>query len=184
MMGIRAIYGFKNNNKYKVSWRASDGYLEGLGKEIIEALQHVSILELNEIFAKIQMIDENINPTKEQIKKYNKYKNKFYADHLKLRKEPMSWFSLLDLASGKFRRYIEGLDIMVDGYDYMVEGEDWEYKYIIDLNDNTLNIYNSKPYIDDNGKKDITRICRIELNNIASYVNIAKILPTNQIKNA
>lgn len=183
-MGTRAIYGFKKGNEYKVSWRLSDGYLEDLGQDIIESLQQTSIIKLNEIFTKIQMVNGDINPTKEQVEKYNEYKNDFYADNLKLWNEPMSWFSLLDLASGKFRRYIEGLDIMVDGYDYMIEGEDWEYKYIIDLNDNTLNIYNSKPYVDDNGQKKVTRICKIELNNIASYINIARMMPTNQTKNA
>lgn len=175
-MGTKAVYGFKKNGQYKVTLRKSDGYLEDLGKDILETLQKTSIEELNKIFDNIKLVDENVKPTKEQIEKYSKYKNDFYADHLKLLGEPMSWFSLIDLPSGKFKRYAEGLDVMVDEFFYFNNGEDWEFKYLIDLDDNTLNIYQSLPYIELKKKKEAKEICKLELKKISEYINLSKMV--------
>lgn len=173
-MGTRAVYGFKKNGQYKVTLRISDGYLEDLGRDILETLQETSIEELNRIFDNIKLVDEDIKPTEEQIKKYSKYKNDFYTDHLKLLGEPMSWFSLINLASGKFKRYTEGLDVMVDEFFYFTEGEDWEFKYIIDLDDNTFSVYQSPPYA--GLEKEVKEICKLELEKISEYVNLSKMV--------
>ena len=88
----------------------------------------------------------------------------------------MSWFSLVDLASGKFKRYTEGLDVMVDELFYFNNGEDWEFKYLIDLDDNTFSIYQSLPYVELKKKKEMKEICKLELEKISDYINLSKIV--------
>ena len=173
-MGTRAVYGFKKNGKYKVTLRICDGYLKNLGKDIFETLQKTSIEKLNKIFDNIKLVDENVKPTKDQIEKYSKYTKADCADILKSLGRPMNWIYLINLASGKFKRYTEGLDVMVDGHSYLNEREDWEFKYLIDLDDNTFSVYQSSPYA--RFERKTKEICKLELEKISNYINLSDIV--------
>ena len=67
-MGTRAIYGFKKNNRYKVTYSNFDGDYEWLGISIVKFVETTPIEEINNIFNKIILVDILDKPIKNRLK--------------------------------------------------------------------------------------------------------------------
>jgi hypothetical protein len=116
-MGTRGAFGFWKDGVHKVTYNHSDSYPSVLGNEVVEFIKGHTIGELNKIFDKIEMVDRNTKPTKEQIEKC-----KPFTDLGVSSQSTNDWYCLLREAQGNLSAYA-----------------DWAY--IINLSDNVLEVY-------------------------------------------
>lgn len=135
-MGTRGAYGFIKNGEMKITYNHWDSYLSGLGFEVMKFIAKTSDKELNEIFDKIVMVDENSVPTEEQIKECEKYLNSNVGAG-----KIDDWYCLLRNAQGNLNEYKNGLRYMIDSKEFMGDSLFCEYAYILNLDNNYLEIY-------------------------------------------
>lgn len=136
IMSTRGIYGFYKNGIDKITYNHWDSYPTELGESIIKFIFSTSIEEMNNIFNKIIMVDEESNPTLEQIKECQKY----YDDKVG-EKSICDWYCLLRKSQGKIESYKSDLIYMIDGKDFIHDSLYCEWVYIINLDTNELEIY-------------------------------------------
>jgi len=110
-MSTRGAYGFVKNDVFKVTYNHHDSYVKYLGKSIFDFIKNTSIEEMNQIFDKIKLIEDNED---------NYWKMENYQ--------------------GKLSAYKKDLDIMIDNYEFF-SGSHSQYSYIINLDLNTLDFY-------------------------------------------
>ena len=66
-MGTRGAFGFRKNGVDKIMYNHWDSYPDYLGKVILEFCSSTKVDEINDMFDKIEMVDEYSKPSKEQI---------------------------------------------------------------------------------------------------------------------
>ena len=135
-MSTRALYGFRKNGDDKLTYNHYDGYPEGLGKDIITFISNHTIEELNNIYDKIIMVDEENIPTEEQIKECEQYANLDVSEQ-----SLMNWYCLLRDSQGDLSCYADGLKYMIDNHDFILDSLFCEFAYIINLDTNKLEVY-------------------------------------------
>ena len=135
-MGTRGCYGFRKNGIDKLTYNHYDSYPDWLGRNIVKFCKNTSIKEMNEIFDKLILVDENSKPTAEQIAECSKYydgsvSNQTYSD----------WYCLLREAQGELDAYKDGLRYMIDSNEFIKDSLFCEYAYIINLDTNNLEFW-------------------------------------------
>jgi hypothetical protein len=135
-MGTRGLYGFYRDGVTKATYNHYDSYPEGLGAVIVDFLRSTSIHELNRIFDNIILIDEHSKPTEEQIENCAPFTNLGVSNQ-----STDDWYCLLRNAQGGLDAYKEGLKYMIDSQGFIQDSLFCEYAYIINLDDNVLEIY-------------------------------------------
>lgn len=167
-MGTRGVYGFYKNSESKLTYNHFDSYLECLGQSVVDFIQSSTIEELNEICDKIILVEEDGKPTNEQIKECNKWLNTTVSSQ-----SASDWYCLLRNAQGKLDSYKNGLRYMIDSKEFIKDSLFCEYGYIINLDKNTLEIYegfqhkpNNSRYVyknNENGYYNCKQICEFSL---------------------
>lgn len=170
-MGTRGIYGFRKNNKDKITFCNSDSFFEGLGKEIVDFIRKTDIKIMSEIYDRIILVDIIQEATEEQIKKCKKYLN----IDVNIR-TPKDFTCLLWKSIGSLKAYRDdNLEYMIDASREITNPHLCEYIYIIDLDTNELEIYAEikEEIIKDRYNKELSRkekrcglIKKYKLNNI------------------
>lgn len=135
-MGTRGCYGFRKNGVDKLTYNHFDSYPECLGRTMVEFCKETSIPELNEIFDKLILVNENAKPTAEQIKEC-----KQYYDGNVSRQTVEDWYCLLRNAQGGLDAYKNGLKYMIDSHNFIKNSLWCEYAYIINLDTNKLEFW-------------------------------------------
>ena len=142
-MATRGLYGLRKNGQDKLTYNHFDSYPDCLGRKILEFCRDLSVKDLNKLYELIEMINEDIAPTNEQIKicKMNKY-----ADFSVSNQSEADWYCLLRRLQGNF----EALKIAVeeDKHIYMIDNHDFikdslfcEYGYIVNLDSESLEFW-------------------------------------------
>lgn len=142
-MGTRGTIGFYKNGKGKITYNHFDSYPEGIGKDILEEIRGVPIEKLNEIFDGIKLIkNEDKKPTKEEIKKYQKYSNASVGGQGTGNKEVITYYQLLRNLQGTLKPYIEGkVKLLIDNENFLKDSLFCEWSYIINLDENVLEVW-------------------------------------------
>ena len=135
-MGTRGAYGFIKNGKMKITYNHYDSYLSELGFSIMRFIAATSNMELNEIFDNIIMVNGDSIPTQEQIEECKKYLNLDVGNQ-----NIDDWYCLLRNAQGNLNEYKNGLRYMIDNKEFMGDSLFCEYAYILNLDNNYLEIY-------------------------------------------
>lgn len=135
-MGTRGAYGFIKNGEMKITYNHYDSYLSELGFNVMRFIAATSNIELNEIFGNIIMVREDTKPTEEQIKECEKYLNLDVGNQ-----NIDDWYCLLREAQGNLNEYKKGLRYMIDNKEFMGDSLFCEYAYILNLDNNYLEIY-------------------------------------------
>lgn len=135
-MGTRGVYGFHKNGIDKITYRFEDSYPRELGESIIRFIFSTSKEERNNIFDKIIIVDEESVPTLEQIQECQKYYNSEIGE-----KNIFDWYCLLRKSQGKLDLYKNDLRYMIDGKGFMHDSLYCEWGYVINLDNNELEIY-------------------------------------------
>lgn len=134
-MSTRGVYGFYKNGEYKITYNHSDSYPEGLGEDVVKFIRETSIEEMNKIFDKIILVDEDFPATQEQIEECIEYASLNVASN-----KISDWYCLLRKAQGNLFAYKEGLRYMIHSKGFL--DNTWcEWKYIIDLDSGVLEIH-------------------------------------------
>lgn len=133
-MGTKGFFGIQKGDVYKRCYSFLDSYPSFLGDKVVEFIRDTTLEELNDIYDSIELVYMNDRPTNKQI--HECALNGFYIDGDKwgdIIKIPPN----LDLSVYKNFKYMIDFDEEEASmrYDY------WDYKYIINLNNNTLDIY-------------------------------------------
>ena len=134
-MGTRGLYGFRKNGVDKLTYNHWDSYPSCLGRSMIEFIQEYC-LNLNDIYRKIILVDEDSKPTERQIKEC-----KSLADLSVSEKSLEDWYCLLRNAQGKPEMYGQGLRYMIDNKNFILDSLFCEYAYVINLDTKKLEIY-------------------------------------------
>lgn len=135
-MGTRGCYGFRKNGIDKLTYNHFDSYPDGLGRDVVKFCKETSIEEMNEIFDRIILIDENSKPTAEQIVECMKY----YNGDVSTRTQE-DWYCLLRETQGNLSVYKNGLKYMIDNNDFIKDSLFCEFAYIINLDTNCLEFW-------------------------------------------
>lgn len=136
-MGTRGTYGFKRNGELHLTYNHYDSYYSGLGQDIVNAIEYAgSIDKLNETFESIVFVEEDKEPTIEQIEECKKYSNLNVSEQ-----SLKDWYCLLREAQGDLIPYIDkNLKYMVEGNDFINDVGWCEYYYIINLDEDVLEL--------------------------------------------
>jgi len=135
-MGTRGVYGFRLNGKDKTTYNHSDSYPEYLGRNIIEFIRSTSSEEMKSIFNRIELIDKNKKPTKEEIAKCQEW-----SDFSVSSRSENDWYCLLRSAQGDLFAYKQGLFYMSDDSSFIEDSLFCEWGYIINLDTDMLEIW-------------------------------------------
>lgn len=135
-MGTRGTYGFFKNGESKLTYNQFDSYPEGLGTNIVEFIKSSSLEELNQIFDNLILVDGYSKPTEEQIKECYKWYDQRVSNNT-----PYEWYCLIRKAQDGFDAYKHGLKYMIDNKKFIEDSLFCEYGYIINLDENVLEIY-------------------------------------------
>jgi hypothetical protein len=128
---MAGVYGFIKNGVKKIGYKHCDSYIEVLGIKIAKFINETTKEEMEEIFEKIILVDNSTEATDEQIKRCEKWFQPIHG------REKSNWYNLLRLTQGNLYLYKDGeLEYMFNGEDLYVE-----YKYIINLDNNKFEIY-------------------------------------------
>ena len=132
---IRGCYGFHRDGVDKLTYNHSDSYPEGLGANIVEFVRQTSVEEMNQIFDRIQMVNEDKMATPDQVAECYKWYNGDVSTG-----QPTEWYALLRNAQGDLNAFKEGLRYMIDSSSFMKDSLFCEWAYVINLTTNRLEI--------------------------------------------
>ena len=138
-MGTRGCFGFLNDGVLKITYNHFDSYPAYLGCQMCEAVASIAdrVDEARSRVAEIVMVKADSTPTPEQIEACEGYLNLGVAGHT-----DQDWYCLLREAQGQPLVWIdEGLNCMSDGSSFVNDSLFCEWGYIINLDDQTLEIY-------------------------------------------
>jgi len=135
-MGTRGVFGFHRNGIDKIMYNHYDSYPSGLGKQVRDFVKKHSIKELNTIFDRIEMIDEDQLPTPDQVKECEPYTDLSVSNQ-----SVNDWYCLLRHAQGNLEAYADGLKYMIGGANFLEESLFCEWGYVINLTTKRLEIY-------------------------------------------
>ena len=135
-MGTRGLYGFRKNGIDKTTYNHWDSYPDYLGEIMVKFCKETSIKEMNDIFDRIILVEENRKPTKAQIVECIEYYNGNVSTQT-----PEDWYCLLRNAQGNPNVYKNGLRYMIDSDGFIQDSLFCEYAYIINLDTNCLEFW-------------------------------------------
>jgi hypothetical protein len=125
----------------KTTYNHFDSYPDCLGNDVVEFCKKTSIAEMNAIFDRIILVEEDSRPTKQQIDDCIE----FYDGNVSTQSID-DWYCLLRNLQGNFKEYQKCIDegskvYMTDGIDFIQDSLFCEYAYIINLDDEVLEFY-------------------------------------------
>lgn len=136
-MGTRGVWGFYKDGINKLTYNHFDSYPDCLGRDIINFINNTSLDDLNKIFNKIILVDEESVPTYEQIEEC-----KLFADTTVSKQSLTDWYCLLKDTQGNPELYKkDNLHHMINYNDFIKDSLFCEWAYVINLTDNILEIY-------------------------------------------
>lgn len=135
-MGTRGAYGLYKKGETKVTYNHFDSYPSGLGEDLVQFLRQSNVKELNDTFDRIELIDEQVKPTAEQI-----HHCKPWTDLGVSEQSEDDWYCLLRGAQGGLEAYRDGLKYMSDAKGFLEDSLFCEWAYVINLDENTFEVY-------------------------------------------
>lgn len=127
-MGTRGCYGFRKNGIDKLTYNHYDSYPDYLGKIMVTFCKETSLDEMNKIYDRLILVNENDKPTQEQIEECKRYYNGDVSC-----KTHEDWYCLLRNVQGDLDAYKNGLKYMIDSCGFIKDSLWCEYAYIINL---------------------------------------------------
>lgn len=145
-MSTRGLWGIRKNGIDKLTYNHSDSYPEWLGRKIVEFISHTSLPDLNSLYDKLVLVDEDKDrPTPEQkriCKKLGLY------DKMVSTGSDDEWYCLLRNTQMNFdfyRQLAEDSEVkefpFIDDASFIKDSLFCEYAYIIDLDNGKLEFY-------------------------------------------
>ena len=138
-MGTRGLYGFRKNGVDKTTYNHFDSYPDRLGQDVINFIKKHSIDELEKFYDRIQMVQEDATPTKEEIKTCV---DAGLCDFSVSTQSTNDWYCLLRNIQGSLDAlYNSPVAYMIDNSDFIKDSLFCEYAYIINLDTKDLEFW-------------------------------------------
>ena len=134
-MGTRGAVGFYKGGEHKVAYNHFDSYPEGLGNDVLNYIHSKTVEGLHAAFERIELVDPESKPTPEQVKKCAEFTNLSVSGQ-----STDEWYCVLRDAQGDLDAYTK-VGAMPDEQDFLKDSLFCEYAYIINLDDNILEVY-------------------------------------------
>jgi hypothetical protein len=135
-MSTRGAYGFRLNGVDKVTYLPGESEPPGFGLSMADFVGNTSKTRLQEIAAKLQVVNGTAAPSTEQVAECSSY-----AEPRQHERAALIWSSVLHSAQGNLETLGKGLRYMVDGSTFLLDSEFCEWAYIVDLDEDTLEIH-------------------------------------------
>ena len=132
-MGTRGLWGFRKNEEDKLTYNHYDSYPDYLGRTVVEFVKNHAKEELDNIFKRIVLVDEDTPATAEAM-----VLCKRYCDTGVSTQNMTDWYCLLRRSQGCPEAYANGLRFMIDSADFIRNSLFCEFAYIINLDENVL----------------------------------------------
>jgi len=132
-MGTRGAYGIRYKGEDKVTYNHWDSYPRVLGQTMIDFCNNHSIRELKELFKKIRLVEDAETPTTEDRQRFKEY----ITEDIGYRED---FYSLLRGLMGQPEQLFNA-PIMNEASEFLLDSLFCEYAYIINLDENTLEVY-------------------------------------------
>lgn len=135
-MGTRGFVGFVVDGNEKITYNHSDSYPGGLGLDVLTWLRQHGVSEVREAAAKLRLVNNDEPATDEDIACLGTK----YADTNVSTRELTEWYVLLRGTQGNPEAILDA-GVMIDGSDFPCNSAMCEYGYLIDLDENTFEVY-------------------------------------------
>lgn len=136
-MGTRGALGFyRDGVGDKITYNHFDSYPDCLGRAVLKFITSTPIAMMNDIFDQIILVPADSKPTPEQVKECIKFHDSRVSTG-----SPEEWYALLRESQGDLNAYKFGLRYMIDNHKFMQDSLFCEWAYIINLTENTLEVY-------------------------------------------
>ena len=135
-MGTRGVCGFRINGEDLLNYQQFDSYPTGVGAKIMENIREFSNEQLAAAAIRIQVIDDKIPPTDEQIEEC-----KSWADTSVSSGTLKDWYCLLRKCQGTLQPFVEGMKYLANSKDFLYDSVFCEWGYIVNLDTGNLEIY-------------------------------------------
>lgn len=129
------MYGFYRDGVTKATYNHYDSYPDYLGESIVKFVRETSVGELNEIFDRIIMVEEDSKPTVEQINE-----SIIYYDDRVSTGQIDEWYALLRHSQGDLAVYKKGLRYMIDNSGF-INDSSCQWAYLVNLDEHMLEVY-------------------------------------------
>ena len=142
-MGTRGLFGLRKGGVDKTTYNHYDSYPDGLGYEMADFIINHSADNMLELYDKIEMVDECVSPTTEQIMLCREYAD---PDFSVSEQSAYDWYCLTRGLQGNLAKAYKmvsqcGVTYMMDRRDFIRDSLFCEYAYIINLDDRVLELY-------------------------------------------
>lgn len=137
-MGTRGVYGFRIGGQDKVMYNQYDSYPECLGAAVAEFAQRIPVDGLKRIAQRLTLVSAEIEPTEAQIQTCRKWGTINLGVSFQSEQD---WYCLLREAQGDLELWEQGLPFILDGQDFLSDSLFCEWAYIINLDDEVLEVY-------------------------------------------
>jgi hypothetical protein len=143
-MGTRGAWGFRIGGQDKVTYNHFDSYPEGLGDDLIAALRTRApkrgegvrwITALRQEAERIRMTDGKGAPSREERERLHEFLDTGVSSQ-----SEMDWYCLLRRTQGHLENTLAA-GVMIDSQDFLRDSLWCEWAYIINLDDETLEVY-------------------------------------------
>lgn len=139
-MGTRGGFGFRVDGQDKIAYRQFDSYPSGGGEDVAAFVRKhrrngVLFKNVVEKIRKIEVVNEDVPPTREQINRFRKY-----ADTNVSTGKLTEWYVLLRNLQGDLAGYADA-GVILDASDFLKESLFCEWAYIVNLDTNKLEVY-------------------------------------------
>lgn len=145
-MSTPAVYGLKKNGIIKSSYCHGEGWLDSLGKSILNEFKDIGETYLSKLFDKIVLVDGETNPTNEEIKYFKD--NNWYNGPVACFSSEFTWYDLLRDIQGSFEPLIKVVN-NVSKKAYMVYSpiDSQNFGYLIDLDEKQFVYFKDKKIV-------------------------------------
>lgn len=137
-MSTRGSIGFRVNNVDRLTYNHFDSYPGGLGEDFVKQCKKLatrSIIGLKKKVISLKSVNEEVPPTKEEIKKLLKYVDTTVGEQ-----SPTDWYCLLRNTQGDLGSILN-CGYISESNDFILDSLFCEYAYILNLDDMVLEFY-------------------------------------------
>src|SRR5690242_2033153 len=138
-MSTRGAFGFRINGVDKIAYNHSDSYPEGLGDAVVSCitawLQQMSPYDLRKLVSELRVVPRNSRPTEQDKEALAAYYDGGVGEQSK-----DDWYCLLRHTQGDPDAILDA-GVLVDSSAFLTDATMCEYAYIVNLDDNTFEVY-------------------------------------------
>lgn len=156
-MGTNASYGIKKDGKLKSMYCHYDGYISGLGRDLIDTIKFYGVDKISNAFDKIKLVSANGKPPTD--KEITICEENGWCDFTVSTGKRDDWYCLLRLTQGDLGKLLDADEnTPLFGY-YSKMGRAY-YDYLIDLDKNIFYVLRSRK-----------KVASFPLNEIPKYLS-------------